>query len=212
MSDFAAARRFMVDGQVRTSDVTDQRIIGAMLDLPRERFVEPGIAYLDLDVAVAPGRRMLKPMVLAKLVQAAGVDGTDRVLDVGCATGYSTALLGRLAGEVTGLEENDALAKAAAQNLRDVANVNVVAGAFRDGWAAAAPYNVILVNGAVEVVPKTLCAQLADGGRLVCIHGSGPAAKATLYLRTGAEVGSRPLFDAAAATLSDFVKPPAFVF
>jgi protein-L-isoaspartate(D-aspartate) O-methyltransferase len=212
MSDFAAARRFMVDGQVRTSDVTDQRIVGAMLDLPRERFVEPGIAYLDLDVAVAPGRRMLKPMVLAKLVQAAGVDGTDRVLDVGCATGYSTALLGRLAGEVTGLEENDALAKAAAQNLRDVANVNVVAGAFRDGWAAAAPYNVILVNGAVEVVPKTLCAQLADGGRLVCIHGSGPAAKATLYLRTGAEVGSRPLFDAAAATLSDFVKPPAFVF
>jgi protein-L-isoaspartate(D-aspartate) O-methyltransferase len=212
MSDFAAARRFMVDGQVRTNDVTDQRIIGAMLDLPRERFVEPGIAYLDLDVAVAPGRRMLKPMVLAKLVQAAGVDGTDRVLDVGCATGYSTALLGRLAGEVTGLEESDALAGVAAQNLRDAANVKIVTGAFRDGWAAAAPYNVILVNGAVEVVPKTLCGQLADGGRLVCIHGSGPAGKATLYLRTGAEIGSRPLFDAVAAALSDFVKPPAFVF
>ncbi|MDI3471428.1 MAG: Protein-L-isoaspartate O-methyltransferase [Pseudolabrys sp.] len=212
MSDFAAARRFMVDGQVRTNDVTDLRIIGAMLDLPRERFVDPKLAYLDLDVAVAPSRRMLKPMVLAKLIQAAGIDGIDRVLDVGCATGYSSALLGRLAGEVIGLEESDALAKAATQNLRDAANVKVVTGAFRDGWAAAAPYNVILVNGAVEIVPKTLCGQLADGGRLVCIYGSGPAGKATLYLRAGAEVGSRPLFDAAAATLSDFVKPPAFVF
>lgn len=212
MSDFAAARRHMVDGQVRTNDVTDLRIIGAMLDLPRERFVEPKLAYLDLDIPVAPGRRMLKPMVLAKLMQAANIDRSDRVLDVACATGYSSGVLAQLAGEVIGLESDAALAAEATRNLSGTPTVRIVSGALAEGWPASAPYNVILVNGAVEVMPKALCDQLADGGRLVCVQGSGPASRAVLYLRSGPEVGMRPLFDAAAATLSDFVKPPAFVF
>lgn len=212
MSDFAAARRNMVDGQIRTAEVTDLRIIGAMLDLPRERFADPKLAYLDLDIAVAPGRRMLKPMVLARMVQAAGVEGTDRVLDVACTTGYSTALLAQLGSEVVGLEDDAALVRAASQNLAGQPNVRIVTGALTEGWGAAAPYNVIVVNGAVEFVPKVLFGQLADGGRLVCIQGLGPAAKAMLYLRTGDDIGSRPLFDATAAALAGFVKPPAFVF
>lgn len=212
MSDFAAARRNMVDGQIRTADVTDLRIIGAMLDLPRERFADPKLAYLDIDIVLAPGRRMLKPMVLAKMVQAAGIEGADRVLDLACTTGYSTALLAQLGSEVIGLEDDAALARAASQNLAGQPNARIVTGSLTDGWPAAAPYNVIVVNGAVEFVPKSLFGQLADGGRLVCIQGLGPATSAMLYLRTGDDIGSRPLFDATAAALAGFVKPPAFVF
>lgn len=212
MSDFAAARRNMVDGQIRTADVTDLRIIGAMLDLPRERFADPKLAYLDIDIVLAPGRRMLKPMVLAKMAQAAGIEGADRVLDLACATGYSTALLAQLGSEVIGLEDDAALARAASQNLAGQPNARIVTGSLTDGWPAAAPYNVIVVNGAVEFVPKSLFGQLADGGRLVCIQGLGPATSAMLYLRTGDDIGSRPLFDATAAALAGFVKPPAFVF
>ena len=134
MIDFAAARRMMVDGQVRTSDVTDLRIIAAMLELPRERFVpetNAALAYLDLDVPATraaggeTARRLLKPMVLAKMVQAAAVRESDRVLDVGCATGYSSALLARLARAVVALEQDPALARQASANLQAVGVSNV---------------------------------------------------------------------------------------
>jgi protein-L-isoaspartate(D-aspartate) O-methyltransferase len=220
MFDFAAARRMMVDGQVRTSDVTDQRIIAAMLDLPRERFVpEPNafLAYLDLDVAVSagtPARRLLKPMVLAKLIQAAEIGPHDRVLDVACGTGYSTALLARLARSVVGLEEDSTLARHARENLATVAatNAEVVTGALPEGWPAGAPYDVILINGAAEVVPERLLRQLADGGRLVGITGRAPASKAVRYLAAGGQASALPIFDAAAAPLPGFAAPPAFVF
>ena len=126
MSDFIAARRMMVDGQVRTSDVTDPRLISAMLAIPRERFVsdaKAGLAYLDLDLpvndAAEPGRerRLLKPMVLAKLIHAAEIGEADHVLDVGCATGYSSAVLGRLARSVVALEQDPKLARLAQENL-----------------------------------------------------------------------------------------------
>jgi len=215
MIDSAAARRNMVDGQIRTQDVTDLRVIGAFLDVPREHFMPAGkaaLAYLDLDVPVGEGtnpRRLLKPMVLAKLIQAATPAGPDRVLDVACGTGYSTAILSRLAGHVTALEEDATLARQAKKNLGDT--VTVVTGRLTAGWGAAAPYNVILLNGAAEIVPQHLFDQLADGGRLVCIWGATPG-KAMLYVRSGAEVGGRPLFDANAAILPDFVRAPAFVF
>jgi protein-L-isoaspartate(D-aspartate) O-methyltransferase len=220
MFDFAAARRMMVDGQVRTSDVTDQRIIAAMLDLPRERFVpEPNafLAYLDLDVAVSagtPARRLLKPMVLAKLIQAAEIGPNARVLDVACGTGYSTALLARLARSVVGLEEDATLARHARENLATVAatNAEVVVGALPDGWPAGAPYDVILINGAAEVVPGRLLRQLAEGGRLVGIVGRAPASKAVLYLAAGGQVSGLPIFDAGAPPLPGFAAPPAFVF
>jgi protein-L-isoaspartate(D-aspartate) O-methyltransferase len=220
MFDFAAARRMMVDGQVRTADVTDQRIIAAMLDLARERFVpehNASMAYLDLDVAVTsttPARRLLKPMVLAKLIQAAEIAPQDRVLDVGCATGYSTALLARLAGSVIALEEDATLARHARENLAAIgaANAEVVSGALPDGWPAGAPYDVILINGAAEVVPERLLRQLAEGGRLVAVVGRAPASKAVRYLAGGGQASALPVFDAAGPALPGFAEPPAFVF
>jgi protein-L-isoaspartate(D-aspartate) O-methyltransferase len=215
MTDFAAARRHMVDGQVRTTDVTDLRVISAMLEVPREAFMPPAVtalAYLDLDVPVGASRRLLRPMVLAKLIQAAELETTDRVLDAGCATGYGAAVLARIAAQVVALEQEASLAKAADAALSSQPNVDVVSGQLAAGWAQGAPYDVVVLEGATEVVPHALCQQLKDGGRLVCILGSGPGSKAMLYLRSGGEVGGRAVFDATAALLPGFAKTPVFAF
>jgi protein-L-isoaspartate(D-aspartate) O-methyltransferase len=218
MLDFAAARRMMVDGQVRTSDVTDLRIIAAMLEVPRERFVAPAqaeLAYLDLDVPAGEGashRRLLKPMVVAKMLQAAALRESDRVLDIGCATGYSSALLSRLAGSVVALEEDAALARFAERALGEAAaaNVTVVRGPLTAGWPSGGPYDAILLNGMVEQLPQALRAQLKEGGRLIAIRGTNPPGRATLYRSAVGE--GWPLFDAAAPALPGFAKPPSFVF
>ena len=223
MTDFAAVRRMMVDGQVRTSDVTDPRIIAAMLELPRERFVpqsKADLAYLDFDVPVTeaaggkPARRLLKPMVLAKMVQAAAVGASDHVLDVGCASGYSSALLGRLARSVIALEEEEALVRLARDNLKAIGadNVTVVAGPLTQGWQGGAPYDVIFLNGATEIVPHALTRQLKAGGRLVAVMGCTPTGQAILYRAVGGEVSGWPIFDAAAPLLPGFAAPPEFVF
>ena len=223
MTDFAAARRMMVDSQIRTSDVTDPRIIAAMLELPRERFVlqtKADLAYLDFDVPVTeaahgkPARRLLKPMVLAKLVQAAALQASDHVLDVGCASGYSSALLARLARSVIALEEDEALFRLARENLKAVGadNVAVAAGPLTQGCQATAPYDVIFLNGASEVAPDALCRELKAGGRLVAVVGRAPTAQAMLYRSVGGDVSAWPIFDAAAPVLPGFAAPPAFVF
>jgi protein-L-isoaspartate(D-aspartate) O-methyltransferase len=205
----------MVDGQVRTTDVTDLRVISAMLEVPRERFL-PGasaaIAYLDLDVPVGGSRRLLRPMVIAKLIQAAELSPTDRALDVGCATGYGAALLGRIAGQVVALEQDPALADAARDSLRSQPNVTVVTGKLTEGSPQSGPYDAVIVEGATEIVPQTLCQQLKDGGRLVCVLGSGPGAKAMLYMRNNGDVTGRPIFDAAAPLLPGFAKALEFAF
>jgi len=221
--DFATARRMMVDSQVRTSDVTNLQLISAMLEIPRECFVPAAnadIAYLDRDVPVSDppegrlSRRLLKPMVLGKLIQSAEVQSADRVLDVACATGYSSAILARLASEVVALEEDKDLADRARQILGDVgtANVTVVHGSLVAGWPDLGPYDVVFVNGRSEVVPQELCRQLRNRGRLVGVFGEGMAAKAMMYLSEAGEVSGRMLFDAAAPLLPGFAKPPAFVF
>jgi protein-L-isoaspartate(D-aspartate) O-methyltransferase len=221
MIDFAAARRMMVDGQVRTADVTDQRLLAAMFELPRERFFpedKVSLAYLDLDVVVSepglPVRRLLKPMVLARLIQAAGVAETDRVLDVGCASGYSTALLSRLAAFVVGLEQDEILARQASEALGElgIANAKVVTGPLDRGYPGEGPYDVILMQGSTEIVPQTLMTQLKNGGRFACVLGRGPAAKAMLYRMNDGDLSGRPIFDAAAALLPGFSRPPEFVF
>jgi len=215
MTDFAAARRHMVDGQVRTTDVTDLRVISAMLEVPRERFMPPvstALAYLDLDVPVGGGRRLLRPMVLAKLIQAVELEPTDRVLDVGCATGYTAAVLARMVSRVVALEQDAGLAKAATDSLSAQPNVDVVSGALAAGWPQGAPYDVVVVEGATEVVPQALCHQLKIGGRLVCVLGSGPGSKAMLYTRSEGEAAGRPIFDASAALLPGFAKTAAFAF
>jgi protein-L-isoaspartate(D-aspartate) O-methyltransferase len=215
MTDFTAARRHMVDGQVRTADVTDPRIISAMQEIPRERFVPPasaGLAYLDLDLPVGGGRHLLKPMVLAKLINAADIAPTDRVLDVGCATGYGAAVLAGVAGQVIALEQDAGLAQTARAALGTQPNVSVVSGPLTAGWPQSGPYDAIVMEGATDLIPQGYLAQLKDGGRLVCVLGGGPASKAMLYYRSGDELGGRPVFDATAALLPGFAKAPAFAF
>jgi protein-L-isoaspartate(D-aspartate) O-methyltransferase len=215
MFDTAAARRMMVDGQVRTADVTNPDLIAAMLAVPRENFVPPalaGQAYSDGDLVVGDGRALLKPMVLAKLIQAAQLDPGDHVLDAGCGTGYSSAVLSRIAGSVVALEEDAALAECAKAALSGTAGVTVVRGSLIAGWPAAALYDFILLNGATEIVPETIGLQLKPSGRLACIFGGRPAAKAMLYRLAEGRLVGRPIFDAAAPVLPGFVAPPTFAF
>jgi protein-L-isoaspartate(D-aspartate) O-methyltransferase len=136
------------------------------------------------------------------------------VLDVGCATGYSAAVLAKLAGHVVALEEDAAMARGASETLAQTgaSNVAVASGSLAAGWAENAPYDVIMLEGAAEAVPDSLLSQLKEGGRLVAVVGSGPIGKATLYRRSGGHTTGQPVFDAAAPLLAGFVKPAAFVF
>lgn len=220
MADFAAARRMMVDGQIRTADVTDPRIIDAFLAVPRERFVAPamsGLAYLDFDVPAADGaqaRRLLKPMVLAKMIQTAQIGQTERVLIVGCSSGYSAAIVSPLAGTVVALEQEPALVARAADNAAalNLANAEIVRGPLPAGWPAGAPYDVILIEGCVDLLPEALTDQLRDGGRLVCVRGDGPASKAVIYRAADGNISGRPVFDATAPALAGFAAASSFVF
>ena len=220
MSDYADARARMVDSQLRTEDVTDYGILAAMAEVPRERFVAAPLkplAYIDEDLVAkeaaggAPARYLMEPAPLARLLQAAEIATTDTVLDVGSATGYSAAVLARLARSVVALDSDGGLSAAASATLGDlgVANVAVVTGPLEDGYRAAAPYDVIVLEGAVEFVPDGLFAQLAEGGRLVGVVGYGRAASATVYTKTDGDVGGRKVFNAHVQPLPGFQKPKA---
>lgn len=221
MSDFSTARQKMVDCQVRPSDVTDLRIIDAMIALPRELFVPEGrraLAYLDLDLEVsepgAPKRFLIKPAVLAKMLQAAAIGAGDNVLVVGCATGYSAALAAKLADRVTATESDSSLAAKAADLLARLgcANASVRCAAGTEGDPATAPYDVIVLDGATEVVPQQLYRQVREGGRLVGIFAAGLPQRAMLVSHSHADFGSRVLFDTTAPILPGFERLPAFVF
>jgi protein-L-isoaspartate(D-aspartate) O-methyltransferase len=217
MFDATTARRLMVDGQIRTADVTDAALLDAMLAVPREQFLPPALAplaYVDADIPIGKGRALLRPMILAKLIQAARIRAGERVLDIGCATGYSIAILARLGASVTGLEEDADLPAAAKTALAasGVANAEIVIGSLTAGWATAAPYDVILLEGAAEVVPQMLGRQLKPEGRLVGVGGRPPAAKAMIYRVIEGSLVGRPVFDAAAVLLPGFSAPPSFVF
>jgi protein-L-isoaspartate(D-aspartate) O-methyltransferase len=220
MVDFTQARRMMVDSQLRTFDVNDIPLLDAMDTVPRERFVLPGreeLAYMDQHILVSDGderRFMLSPMIAARMIQALGIEAGDRVLDVAAGRGYTSAVFAELGARVTALESDETLAEAARQSLAaaGVTGVEVEAGPLDGGCARNAPYDAILVNGAVEVRPEALLRQLAEGGRLVCVKGQGRAARATLHVRTGDAIGERSLFDAAAPLLAPFALKPSFTF
>jgi protein-L-isoaspartate(D-aspartate) O-methyltransferase len=217
MSGFATARQKMVDGQVRPSDVTDIRILDAMLAVPREAFVpdnKQALAYLDLDLEVGKGRYLIQPAVLAKLLQAADIRETDRVLVVGCASGYAAAVIAQFAAQVTATESDSALAAQAKDVLARIGcgNVTVRTAEPADGDPASAPFDVIVLDGATEVTPDRLYGQLRGGGRLVGIFAMSQPARATLITCSHGDYGHRTLFDAAAPVLPGMNRVPAFVF
>ena len=220
MSDFATARQRMVDGQVRPSDVTDIRIIDAMLATPREAFVpdaQRSLAYLDLDIDVGTGsskRFLVKPAVTAKMLQAAEISETDNVLVVGCASGYLAALAARMAARVTATECDAALTAKAAANLTalSLANVTVKTAPVADGDSASAPFDVILLNGAAEIAPASLYRQLREGGRLVGAFGLAGPQRAMVVTSSHGDFGYRALFDTAIPVLPGLERPAAFVF
>jgi protein-L-isoaspartate(D-aspartate) O-methyltransferase len=221
MSGFVAARQYMVDGQVRPSDVTDIRILDAMLAVPREAFVpqdKQALAYLDLDLDVGEKggakRCLIQPAVLAKMLQAAEIKATDRVLVVGCATGYAAAVIARFAPDVSATESDPALAGRAQAILANngCGHVTVQTAAPADGESAAAPFDVIVLNGATAIVPEKLYAQLRNGGRLVGVFATSMPARATIVTRSHDDFGHRALFDATAPVLPGMDRVAAFVF
>lgn len=220
MSGFSTARQKMVDGQVRPSDITDSRIIDAMLAVPREAFVPQhrrALAYLDLDLDVSEGdsakRFLIKPVVTAKMLQAAEIGETDNVLVVGGATGYAAALVAQLGCRVTATESDPTLAAKAQEILAGLglANVTVRAAAAADGDATA-PFDVIVLNGATEITPDRLYRQLKEGGRLVGVFATTQPPRATIVTRSHDEFGNRALFDAVVPVLPGLERLPAFVF
>jgi protein-L-isoaspartate(D-aspartate) O-methyltransferase len=212
----AAARFNMIEAQIRPSNVTDPRILAALDAVARERFVPTAsraLAYADVPVPVAPGRFLMDPRSFAKLLQLARVTADDKVLDVGCATGYSAAVLGRMAASVVALEQDADLVRIASEALAGaVGRITVTQGALIEGFKGEAPYDVIVVNGAIEQPPEILLAQLAEGGRLVAVMKEGGQGRAHLFLKEHGVVGQRPDFDADVPLLAGFKKATGFIF
>lgn len=205
----------MVNCQLRTSDVPDQQVLAAFLEVPRERYVSPGfadLAYLDCAAPAlgAKARRLLPPATLARMIQAARVNRGDRVLDVGGGSGYGAALLHAMGAKVVALESDPGAAKAAGALAG--AAIERVEGPLEVGAPQLAPFDVILVEGAFRVFPKALIAQLADWGRLVGIDAIMGAPQVALYERKGSTISRRALFEAAGDTLDGFQPEASFVF
>jgi len=221
MPNFADARVNMVEGQIRPNRVTDPALIVALNTVPRELFVPQeaqGIAYVDEEIPVGNGRRLLEPMVLARMLQEAEITPRDVILDIGCATGYSTALLAGLASTIVALESDPVLFEQASKTLAALATdvATLVNCPLAGGYPAQAPYDVIVINGAVAEVPQAILKQLADGGRLVTVvaynHEIARLGQARLYRKVGHSVSSISLFEASAPVLPGFEFKPRFVF
>jgi protein-L-isoaspartate(D-aspartate) O-methyltransferase len=218
MTLFDAARTHMIESQIRTNKVTDDRVLDAFASIRRELFVPEHlrqVAYIDEDLPLGGGRYLMEPMVAARLLQAAAVKRTDTALIVGAGTGYETALLAMLARNVVALEEDPELARRARASLVEhaIASVSVVEAPLPQGYRPRAPYDVILFGGAVGEVPSEIASQLAEEGRLLAVVKPGNAiGRATSTTRTGGVLARRVIFDAATPLLPGFFPKPAFVF
>ncbi|WP_342362301.1 protein-L-isoaspartate O-methyltransferase [Terrarubrum flagellatum] len=216
MTDFAKARRYMVDCQLRPFDITDHRLLAAFDEVERERFLPDearAVAYLDRLVDVGEGRRLLTPMTLARLIQALALKGTEQVVDVACGLGYSTAVLARLAEKVTGVESSATLAQGASARLAasGVTNATVVQSALGQPPSLPGPVDAILINGAVDVIPAAWASALKEGGRIAFIRADQPG-RAALATKIGGALAERVLLDASAPALPEFARPVEFAF
>ncbi len=211
---FDQMRAAMIASQLRTTGTNDPRVLAAMGEVARERFV-PGeriaLAYADALVPLKPGRDLNSPMALGRLLTEAAPRPGERVLAVGVATGYAAAVLARMIGGCVAVEEDEALAAAARRNLSGVA-VELVEAPLVGGCPERGPYDLILIDGAVESVPDALVDQLADGGRLATGLVENGIARLAIGRRAGDGFGMVAFADAAAAILPGFAKPRAFKF
>jgi len=217
MHDYSLAREAMVDRQVRPSDVTRHNIIDAMLGIPRETFVPASqrtVAYVDQDVPLGKGRALLAPRSFAKMLDTADIGPGDTVLDVGCGLGYSSAVIARLCRGVIAVESDETMATAAETNLSGLAidNVAVIHKPLAEGVPSEAPYDVIVISGAIATAPTALYDQLADDGRLIAIWMQGGTGQARLSVKSGDDVATRWVFDATAPILPGFEAKPSFAF
>jgi protein-L-isoaspartate(D-aspartate) O-methyltransferase len=220
MTDFALARRNMIDGQLRPNRVNNAQLLAAIADLPRERFLPAGlrsVAYADDDVPLGNGRCLMEPMVLARLIQTLQPQPEDKALVVASGPGYGTALLARLVKSVVAVEADAGLAGSAEQTIKSlgIANVRHVTGKMEDGYAGEGPYDVILIEGAVQHVPAAILGQLAEGGRLGTVFAAASAGVlgvAQLMVKEGGVASGRPIFDAGTPALPGFATPPRFTF
>ena len=213
MFDFAQARMNMVDSQIRPNAITDSRIIDAMTLVRREDFVpeaQRSLAYRDGDILLTETegpRYLIGPMAFARMVQLAEVRESDRVLDVGCATGYGAAVLSNLAGHVVALESDATLVALARTNLQNTVNVSLSDGPLANGDATRGPYDVILIEGRVEAVPEALFSQLTSTGRIIAAYGNHDVSKCCIWSGAGASRTQRSAFDISIASLPSFKKP-----
>jgi protein-L-isoaspartate(D-aspartate) O-methyltransferase len=215
--DLEAARTAMIESQVRVNDVTDRRLIGALTAVPREVFVpaaKRASAYADIAVETRPGRWMAAARDFSKLVNITALRPEDRVLDIAPGTGYSSAVLARLAASVVALEEDEAAAQILREGLAaaNVSGVEVVAGPLKAGVPSKGPYDVIIVNGAIEEVPAAWLAQLAEGGRLAVAVAEGSVRRARIYTASGGKTAWRTPFDTPIPVLPGFEKAAEFRF
>lgn len=209
----------MIEGQVSLSGVIDEGVLEMMRHIPREKFLpEPlqGIAYIDEDIALGNERYLPEPMILARLLQAACIQKTDAALDIGCGTGYSSAVLGGLCRHVIGIEQDQKMVSNAFDllNKLKLSNVRIVQKShMQNGYAKKAPYDVILINGSVAAVPDKIKSQLADGGRLATvISENGHMGVAVLITRRNDGFSTQKLFNAATPFLAGFEARKEFIF
>lgn len=215
MTDFDTNRTMMVDTQVRPSDVTKFPIIDAMLTVRREAFVPPSrkeVAYVDANIALSPSRVILEPRSLAKMLDALDIQQEDMVLNVGAGLGYTAAILSRMSEAVVALEEDADLASEAEAALgqQGADNVVVIEAALTEGAAKHAPFDVVLIEGAVEQVPEALISQLKEGGRIAAIFSSGALGECRIGYKMDGRVSWRMAFNAGAPVLPGFEAARAF--
>ena len=217
MADFAARRRTMVDTQVRPSDVTSFTVIDAMLNVPREAFLPEAardLAYVGGPVPLTPTRQLMEPRTIAKMLEALDVTPRELALEIAPGTGYTTALLARMAEAVVAVEEDAELARDAEAALLEqgVDNAAVLTGALAEGSARNAPYDVIVIFAGVEAIPEAIIDQLKEGGRIMALFMQGPLGEVRMGVKTHGAVSWRMEFNATAPVLSGFARAPSFVF
>ena len=216
MTDFAQRRTMMVDTQVRPNDVTSYPVIEAMLNVPREQFVPDSrrdVAYAGENLELAPGRVLLEPRTLGKMIDILDLQNSDLVLDIGCGFGYSAAVMARIAEAVVAVEDDADMATQAEARLaaQDVFNVAVVQGALNAGWAGQAPYDAILIEGAIEEIPAAITDQLNEGGRIIALFREGHLGVVKFGRKLDGRINWRFAFHADAPVLPGFAQLRGFI-